>query len=69
MEGTTQPDIDGTKVVAMLVPIRDSLTEVPLMRKDQKAHLDVSRNGALTRQSSEHLDVFIVDADKANNQF
>jgi hypothetical protein len=64
-----EQDADETKVVAMLIRFRDSLTEMSLMLKDYQANLDVIHNGPATRQSSESLDAVLLNARKANNQY
>jgi hypothetical protein len=62
-----EPDADKTKVVAMLLHLRDSLTEMSLMLKDYHANLDVIHNGPATKQTSESLDAVLLDARRASN--
>ena len=60
-----EQDADKTKVVAMLIRFRDSLTEMSLMLKDYQSNLDVIHNGPASRQSSESLDAVLLNARKA----
>jgi len=48
--------VNTAEVVAMLIKLRDSITEMSLMLKDYQANLDAIHNGPFRRQTSEYLD-------------
>ena len=58
-----ETDIDESRVVVMLIHIRDSLTDVSLMLKDYQADLDVTYNGPATRHKAvcDSLDALLMD--------